>query len=76
MTYAEFQSEAGRRRDPDSLRCGRHGLLSQLACLLETGGGQVHLFADQLSGTSPSGEKSFSEVVIDFSDGGLAGKEE
>ena len=51
-------------------------LLNKLACLLETGGEQVHLFADQLSGTSPSGEKGFSEVVIDFSDGGLAGKEE
>ena len=69
------------RRDGPAIRvhCDADGmgvLLNKLAGLLETGGGQVHLFADQLSGTSPSGEKGFSEVVIDFSDGGLAGKEE
>jgi hypothetical protein len=44
-------------------------LMTKLAYLLEQRGGHVHLYADQLSDTSPYGEKAFTEVVIDFMEG-------
>ena len=74
LSFSVTQDGAGIKIDCDATGMGV--LLNKLAAVLETGGGHVHLFADQLNATSPIGERGFSEVVIDFSEGALTKMED
>ena len=74
LSFSVTQDGAGIKIDCDATGMGV--LLNKLAAVLETGGGHAHLFADQLNATSPVGDRGFSEVVIDFSEGGLTKKED